>query len=59
LKVKTLTQLILGNSGTSIEGAELHFEDEILKARMRINALDYGGNREVQYGEAFRGTIHL
>jgi hypothetical protein len=59
LKMKMLTKLVLDESETCVKGAKFLFGDETLRARMRINALDYGGDKTVWHGEAFRGSVHL
>jgi hypothetical protein len=59
LKMKMLTKLVLETKETCVKEAEFLFGEETLMARLRINALDYGGDKTVWYGEAFRGSVHL
>jgi LmbE family N-acetylglucosaminyl deacetylase len=58
-KVNLLNRLIIDSTDTKVGGADLHFDRETLISRLRINAQDHGGDREVRYGEVFRGQVRL
>lgn len=57
LKATMLTRYVVNEDGTMIEGADMHFDKDTLLARLRINALDHGGDRNIRYGEIFRGRV--
>lgn len=66
LKVRLLSSLVV--EGIDLQGAATHteivgsnfvFGQQSLEARLLINALDYSGNKEIRYGEVFRGRISL
>lgn len=66
LKVRWLSNLIAegkdienADTDTKIEASGFLFGAESLKARLLLNALDYGGDKNIRYGEAFRGRISI
>lgn len=58
LKIDLLSRLITAKS-SKIEGSSFLFGADALKARLIMQALNYGGDKSVRYGEAFRGRISL
>jgi hypothetical protein len=66
LKVRLLSGLVVAGkdlSGTAtrteIAGSDYVFGERPLEARLLINALDYSGDKNIKYGEVFRGMIFL
>lgn len=58
-KASLLSDLIVRSPPTRINGSSFLFGVESLKARLITKALDYSGDKNVMYGEAFRGKISI
>lgn len=66
LKVRMLSRMVVHGKDldgedidTQVAGAESAFGERSLEARLLINALDYSGDKTIEYGEVFRGRIML
>lgn len=59
LKASLLSDLVVRSTSTRINGSSFLFGVESLKARLITKALDYSGDKNVMYGEAFRGRISI
>jgi hypothetical protein len=57
-KISELPRLVTKGENQVANSAPF-FGKESIRSKLRMNALDYSGNTEINYGEAFRGRISI